>query len=176
VSFTPGQTSATVTIALTDDATYEADETAVMSLQSPSSGARIGTRAITTLTIRNNDLSTSTGVITLDPESMRVLEGGPFPATIHIRRSGGNRSAATVKYQTFTNSAAQAGTDYEPISGEVSWANGEHGDKDVTIEIINDHQVEGIESFGFRIFSATGATLGRPQEATIQIQDPLPTS
>src|SRR5690606_33518217 len=55
VSFASGQTSRSFTVRLRDDAVVEPDETLVMELSLPSSGAVLGTNAVAALNIIDND-------------------------------------------------------------------------------------------------------------------------
>ncbi len=55
VAFAPGQTSKTVSIPITDDRLHEANETVLLSLSSPSAGAKLGTPNTAMLTIVDND-------------------------------------------------------------------------------------------------------------------------
>jgi len=57
VAFAPGQTSKTVSIPITDDTVYEASETVLLSISSPSAGATLGSPSSATLTIVDNDVA-----------------------------------------------------------------------------------------------------------------------
>lgn len=57
VSFGPGEMQKTCRIPVVDDSTVESNETIRLSLTSPSTGAVIGTRSTTTLTIQDNDVA-----------------------------------------------------------------------------------------------------------------------
>ena len=61
LSFGNGETSKTITVAITDDSVYEANETVIVALSNATGGASIGTSSIATLTIVNNDSSGISG-------------------------------------------------------------------------------------------------------------------
>jgi autotransporter-associated beta strand protein/VCBS repeat-containing protein len=55
VSFADGQSVATISVPLTDDAAHEASETAVVTLSNPTGGMTLGAATTTTVTIADND-------------------------------------------------------------------------------------------------------------------------
>jgi hypothetical protein len=109
LTFAPGQTSATIMIALTDDAIAELAETFAVELRQPS-GATI-TRAVGLATISDDDA----WLLGWNPTSLVVPEGGsrtaqlalgrrpPGPVTVHLRRLVGDPDlTATPASLTFT--------------------------------------------------------------------------
>ncbi len=81
VTFAANQSSATVTIPISDDSAVESDETVSLSLSNPSNGATLGARSDVVLTISDNDTSNTppgTPGLTLRETngSTQVTEGG----------------------------------------------------------------------------------------------------
>ena len=108
------------------------------------------------------------GSILLATDSVSGIENGG-PVSIDIARVGGSSGEVTVFYQSF-NDTATAGSDYGAVSGSVVFADGETS-KTVTMNLFNDDDIEGTESFSFRLLSSNGANLLTPRTATINIID-----
>jgi|GEM_PF-2564758 len=144
----------TITIAITDDASEEDDETFTATL-SGVTGATAGTDTTSTITIVDND---DVGVIRLSPADVTVAEDGTS-ITLTANRSGGSDGAATATITT-ADGTATAGDDYASTSTTVSWADGEDGPKTVTIAITDDGLVEDDETFTASLSAVTGANTG----------------
>jgi Zn-dependent metalloprotease len=165
VSFSPGETSKTVSIPITDDSVVENDETVSLSLSSPSTGAVLGDPHAATLTILDNDVA----LLALSAASYSVSEAGPT-ASVTITRSRNTLSSASVHFAT-ADGTATAGSDYTPVSQDVSFAAGETS-KTVDIPIIDDSLVEGNETVSLALSSPSAeARLGSPSTATLTIID-----
>jgi Zn-dependent metalloprotease len=165
VFFTAGQTSKTVSAPITDDAAYEGNETVLLTLSSPSTGATLGDPHAATLTIVDNDVAT----LTFSAASYSVGEAGPA-ASITIGRTGATASASTVHFAT-VNGTATASDDYTRVSTTVSFAAGETS-KAVPVPITDDKLVEGREALSLVLSSpSAGAALGSQSTATLLIND-----
>ena len=107
------------------------------------------------------------GIIGLETNSYQVNESdGSVEVT--VLRTQGSDGVITVDYQTFEASAT-ADEDYIPVSGTLTFADGETS-KSVTIPIIDDQQPEATENFSITIDNVTGgATLLAPRTALIDI-------
>jgi hypothetical protein len=95
---------------------------------------------------------------------------GGGAATITITRTGGSSGTASVNYQT-SGGTASAGNDYLSASGTLNWGNGDAASKTFTVTILDDPALEGSETIGLTLSSASGAALGSPQNATLTIND-----
>ena len=120
LSFAPGDTSMTVTVATGDDTTDEDDETLTLTL-SGAANAGIGTAAATG-TIDNDDTAPSLSV-----EDASAMEGDPLTFTVELAAVSGK--TVTVGYATAdgtatTASSAPGGADYTARSGTLSFAPG----------------------------------------------------
>ncbi|PYS47562.1 MAG: hypothetical protein DMF68_15705 [Acidobacteria bacterium] len=80
----------------------------------------------------------------------------------------------TVDYQTANGTASQM-TDYNFAAGRLSFAAGETS-RTISILINDDAKVEGTETFTVSLSNPSGATLGTPAIAAIQILDNSPES
>lgn len=72
-----------------------------------------------------------------------------------VRRHRGAIGAVSVDLQTVDGSAV-AGEDYAAATATLSWADGDHADKSLAIEILADEVVEGLETFGVVLSNPTG--------------------
>jgi hypothetical protein len=87
-----------------------------------------------------------------------------------VTRSGGSAGAVSVSYTTADGSAS-SNSDYTPVSGMVTFAEGELT-RTFTVPIIDDSSVETDETVLLTISNPTGgATLGTPSSATLTILD-----
>ncbi len=109
-----------------------------------------------------------TPLILLEENSILVNEDSGN-VLIEVIRTGDISGAATVDYQTFSQSAID-GSDFIGDADTVSFAPNQ-ASQFVSIGILNDNDTEGTESFTFTIDNPTGGTLGAPRTATIQILD-----
>ncbi|MDB5967555.1 MAG: hypothetical protein JWQ90_5 [Hydrocarboniphaga sp.] len=88
-----------------------------------------------------------------------------------VTRSGGSAGAVTAHVQS-ANGTATAGSDYTAVSATASFADGDTAPKHISVPILNDSVVEGIEAFTLTLTAATGgATLGAQATTSIQIGD-----
>ncbi len=65
LNFADTETSKTITVTLTDDGTYESDETVEVTLSNATGGASLGTDTVATLTITDNDTAPVAGTFSL---------------------------------------------------------------------------------------------------------------
>jgi ribosomal protein L35AE/L33A len=159
----------TFNIPITDDTTFEGDETFSVGLSSPAGGATLGSPAAATVTINDNDVA-NPGTLQLGQASYSVDENGAS-LSVGVTRSGGINGAVSVNYTT-SNGTALGGSDYTAVSGTLSWADGVTGTKTFSIPITDDTAYEGNETFNVTINTpGGGATLGSPTSATVTIVD-----
>jgi hypothetical protein len=91
-------------------------------------------------------------------------------ATISVVRVGGNQGTVAVNYAV-TAGTATSGTDFETISGTLTFENKETS-KTFSITIKDDSSSEGNETVTLTLSAPTnGVTLGSPNTATLTIQD-----
>lgn len=117
------------------------------------------------------------GTLVLDPGTIAFAETGngvvenAGVATIQIQRSGGTTAAVSVAY-AIAGGTATAGSDFEPVSGVLTWADGESGSKSFQIPILDDEIAEGDETVVFTLSSAAGgAAFGSPASTMLAIRD-----
>ena len=155
----------TFTVAISDDSSYEIDETINLTLSNASGGATLGT-STSTLTITDNDAVP--GTLAFSATNYSVDETA-ITATITISRSGGSDGEVSVDYNS-ADGTASAGSDYSANSGTLTWLNGDSEDKTFTISITDDVTYETDETISLTLSNVTGASLGN-SNATLTITD-----
>jgi phosphatidylethanolamine-binding protein (PEBP) family uncharacterized protein len=146
----------TLTVTITDDSEIENNETFDLVLTDVTDGTILETK---TITIVSDDIEVAPGIIQLSQKNYEVNENEKT-LTFTVKRSQGNTGKVTVNY--FTNDGtAIVGHDFEPISGTLTWQDGENDDKTLTITLIDDDEVEEYETFTISLSDITGdASLG----------------
>jgi uncharacterized delta-60 repeat protein len=114
---------------------------------------------------RFDDGAAFAGRIGLTLTSQDVLETTPT-VTYTVRRTGGRTGAVNVNYATAAGQA-QPGSDFENVSGTLTWNDGDASDKTLTINLINDSVAEADEGFTLSLSTPTGgAHLAASEAAT----------
>jgi hypothetical protein len=138
----------------------------------PGAGLILGTPAIATVTIQDDDIPPQTTVQFAQPKFI-VLEnvGNAVLAVTRTDLGPGCGLGATVSFAT-TAGTALATSDFTAKTGTVVWPGGDCSAKQITIAIVNNTVAEPPESFKVTLSNPTpGTNLGVPQEATVTILD-----
>ena len=107
---------------------------------------------------------------TITIEDVTVNEGNGFVTFTATSGGSANGSPFTVNYQTF-NGSAIAGTDYSSTIGTMSF-NGSIGDTElITVPIIEDTDLEPLETFSIQMISSSSANVTISDIATGTIVD-----
>lgn len=97
-------------------------------------------------------------------------EGGNAVLTVH--RTGGSHGAVSISYATLPESATE-GVDYPLTTGVLSWADGESGDRSLSVPLIADGIVEPVETFRVQLgIPIGGVQLGEQAIAQVSLNDP----
>ena len=172
--FGSGQKSKTFYVRISDDEFQEGDEHINISIHTPRGGATIPAEGEVGLTARlvivDNDLKS--GKFDLDDLVHEIDEDGGTE-TILVRRTGGSRGHVTVQYEVVAaaDGGAVGGEDFVVATGTLSWADGDIGDKEINVAILDDKEVEGQESLTVRIFGPQVAILGSQVQTAVTIND-----
>jgi uncharacterized delta-60 repeat protein len=104
-----------------------------------------------------------------------VVDEAPTTATVTIRRTGGATGAVSVDFATVAEPVVNTAdaADYTPVSGTLTWEDGDASDRTITIHITDDSQAEGGEVIGVVLSGAGGAPLATDHMSII-IQDDEP--
>jgi len=152
VSFADGQTSATITVSIQGDVTFEGDETFLVTLSAPQGGVTIGNGNGTGRIL--NDDAPPAGGFSINNVTLSEGDAGTTTFTFTVTRSGGSAGTVTVDYATANDSAA-SGSDYAAASGTLTFLDGELT-KTVTVTVNGDTDVETNETFFVNLTNATG--------------------
>jgi hypothetical protein len=166
VSFSAGQTSASITVPTIDDITVESSETMSIALSAPSAGAVIGTSSAVG-TITDNDVAPAD----ISIGNATASEGGVL--TFAVTRTGPTSGPVSVAYATASGSAL-TGSDFAGTSGTLSLASGQVIAY-ITVATTDDSAPESTEtmsvnlsspSSGANIVAATGTGTINDNDAT----------
>jgi chitinase len=152
LSFAPGETSQSFSVALQGDALNEPDEFFFAKLASPV-GAVIGTPEVA-VGIDNDDPVPSVSIADASATEGKIMR---FAVTLSPA-SGQN---VYVSYQT-ANGTATAGSDYRAKSGALTFSPGQTS-KTVSVTVLADTIDEANESFFVNLGLAGNASLADPQ-------------
>jgi len=111
----------------------------------------------------------SPGALKFSSATYSVGEGAGH-ATLAVERSGGESGAASVHYAT-ADGTGKAGLDYTATSGTLSWADGDGANKTFSVPILNRHLTGPTRSVNLALSSPSGASLGSPATAVLNIAD-----
>ena len=146
LTFAPGDTSKTVTVATIDDPINEGNETLSLNLSGPTGGATLAD-ALGVGTITDNDPPPAFSV-----NDVTATEGGTL--TFTVLKTGATTSSHNVTYGT-ANGTAFAGSDYTTAGGTLTFAPGDTS-KTVSIATINDSLDELNGTFSLNLSGVTG--------------------
>ncbi|MGI9213016.1 MAG: Calx-beta domain-containing protein, partial [Methylococcaceae bacterium] len=163
--FNPGVTYQEIRIPIVGDNVAEADETFQVVLNSAQHASVGGSPA--QVTIRNDDVP----IVFIQGNRQTpivVNEGGVAQVTVHLSQA--LRSTVSVNYATKDwndASTALAGSDYQPMSGTLTFQPGETV-KTLQIPTKDDTSPEGLERFSVELSASRFARLPTPEdEATL---------
>jgi Calx-beta domain len=114
--------------------------------------------------------SPAVGAISFNPTAPQVSESSGF-ATFNLTRTGGTAGSIAVGYTVTGGGTASPGSDFTPVTGSVTFADGESS-KTFFVPIVEDNVDEADETATARL-STTGDldTLGAASTATLNILD-----
>lgn len=114
------------------------------------------------------------GAIGFAPFDLSVGESDGS-VTVTVSRVGGSAGAASVAYATTvpinSSQVATPGSDFTAVSGRLSWADGDGGDQQIRIPILQDTLAEPTEVFQVVLSDPSGVLLTGVTQASIHIND-----
>lgn len=171
LTFEPGQAQAVIAVPVAADGQAEGSESFSLSLSSPSAGVGLGEPSRVTVLLTDGE-APAPSYLRFSTPLYQVSEAGG-QAVLAVQRSGSTAREVTVRYTTRDGSAA-AGSDYQAVSGTLTWAPGELV-RVFSVPVLADGQAEADETVIVSLSEATGgATLEAPSTATLTINDAPP--
>jgi hypothetical protein len=171
LAFGPNQTSASLSIPVMNDTLVDGRKDLLITLGAPTGGATLGSPAVATLGIHDDEPS-----VRFSSGTYAVAESSAG-ASVTVIRGGSTGGVVTVSVRTTAAGTAQgsagacgAGSDFTTATLPVTFNAGETSKK-ITIPLCPDTAAEGPETIGLALDEVVGATLGTPSTATIQIAD-----
>jgi hypothetical protein len=159
LTFSPGQTAATLSVPVIGDTAVEPDETFFVNLTDPVNVTLARAQGVGT--IINDDTS-----VQFSAAALEVSESAGL-AQLTVTRVGLLTGTSAVNYATSDGTASER-SDYNLALGTLQFAPGETS-KTVTVFITDDALVENPETFNVTLSSPAGCTLGSPSAAVVTI-------
>jgi Ca2+-binding RTX toxin-like protein len=155
LTFATGQLTRTVSIIISGDVTFEANETFFLNLANATPGGVI-VDSQGVATIVNDDAAQPVGAISVSDVSVLEGDSGTRSVTFTVSRTG--TAAFSVDYAT-ADGTATGGRDYVANAGTLTFAEGQLS-RTITVTINGDMNFEGNETFFLNLFNAPyGANL-----------------
>jgi hypothetical protein len=168
LTFTPGDTTKTVSVTTNGDNFNEEHETFFMNLSNASNAALTDAQGIGT--ILNDDAVPS---FTITDTTVTETDAGTITANFLVRITNPSDKTITVQYGT-ANGTAIAGADYNSQTGTLIYASGDTL-KTISITVNGDLYNEVNETFFILLSNVVNATISDSQGVcTILDNDPLP--
>ncbi len=157
LTFAPGETSKTISVAVTGDDLDEPDETVLVSLSGPSNAAVSASAGAGTGTITDDD---PPPVISIDsPEVAEGEDGTTATLRFTVSLSAASGRPVTVDYADAGTGTATQGTDYEELAdGTLSFAPGDRT-RTIDVTVIGDGVYEANKTVVLSLSSPTNATV-----------------
>ncbi|SET56903.1 endonuclease [Hymenobacter actinosclerus] len=181
LTFTAGQTTLPVTVTINGDLTPEADETVVLALTNPSTGAAVGGPSQHELTILNDDGAAPTLQFAAAKGSITEGNAGTSTYTVNVTLTGAAPTAAVTIPVTVQAAGTTAATpaDYTLTTTSLTFAAGQVNQTlPVTLSVVGDLLSEPNETVLLALGAPAtgGAVLGpiRTHELTILNDDVAP--
>jgi len=167
VAIPAGSSTATLTVSPVDDSSVEGNETIVLTL-SADAAYTVGSPSSATVTIADNDQSSTQPTVTVAASDSSASESAGNPGTFTFSRTGSTAASLTVRYSI--GGTAANGPDYDALSGSLSIPAGSSS-ASVTVSPVNDTAVEGSETVVLTLSADAAYVVGSPNSATATIAD-----
>ena len=166
ITITAGQTSADVTVTVTDDMDVESTETVIVTLGTPTGATLAGTTS-QTISITDNDMAAATPTVSISGADQTVSEDA---GTVNVTVTLSAASASDVSIPFTVSGTATDGSDFTATTSPVTIAAGATS-ATVAVNVIDDTVVESAETVVVTLGTPTGATLAGTTAQTITIND-----
>lgn len=151
LSFLPGQTSKTLTVAVYGDRVPEPDETFFVDLSQATNATLADGQGLGTIVDDEPR-------ITITDAAKREGRSGTTLLVFTVKLSGAYDQAMTINFATADGTATAADHDYQPTSGTLTFAPGETS-KTIAVVVYGDRKIEGDETFSVNLTGASSSAL-----------------
>jgi choice-of-anchor B domain-containing protein len=149
-----------------DNTGAEYPENFFIRLYNPENGATLGTNSYAQIQIAG---VTDTGVGSFVTNTVTISENiGEY--TVDVNRIGSSQGELSFNVELTANEAV-IGSDVEPFTDQISWADGENETKQISLTIINDEIMEDNETFSVKLVAENESRIGTHGEIVITIAD-----
>lgn len=163
ITIPAGSLMASVSFSVIDDVAYENDETVILSMGAPV-GATLGTPAVHTATLTNNDLAP---ILSFTVASQAVSEAA---GTVTVTASLDKASALPANAVFTVAGTASNPSDHSLVNGTISIPAGSTS-QTLTFAVVDDTLFEGNETVSLTLANPTGAILGANSSQVVTISD-----
>ena len=171
VTFAKGQTTIPFVVTLKDDAVQEPDKTLILTL-GDSAGTRLGVMPTNTIVIKDDD---DVPTVAFSESSARVREDAQA-VTVNVVLSRPANAALTVPISIATGAGmAVSGSDFTGVPASMTFNAGDQV-KTITLQIVDDSEVEDSENVVLSFGTLSGVTVGDIASYTLTIDDNDPVS
>jgi hypothetical protein len=157
LTFSPGQTTKTITVVVGSDTLNEGYDTFVVNLSAPVNATLVRDQGVGA--IMNDDAMPT---LSIGDVSLAEGDGGVQSAVFTVTLSPASGRPVKVDYATADGTATVAGSDYLPQSGTLTFGPGET-QKTIAIDVVGDTVKESSEAFFVDLSFPRRATLTRAQ-------------
>ena len=160
LTFAENETSKTFRVIILNDSRIDPNERISLRLLNATNGSSLGTITTAVLTIIDDEIN-APGTIQFSQATSDVREDAGF-VDLTVTRTNGSKSGISVKYAV-TGGTAISGQDFAPVSGTLTFAEGETTKK-IRVAVINNQIADGTRTLQLMLSQPTaGATLGLSQ-------------
>ncbi len=169
LNFADNDTQETITIPISGNMALGGDKTFTVTLTSPTLGAELGTTAVVTVTILENDATGNTPSVQFDNAIENAAENSGA-ILIGLNRTGDTAGKLTVQFETLPGTALST-THFQPVNRVISFA-ANQTTATVPVKIKNNSIEDGDRAFKVRLSNPSqGSIVGTPGEADVTILD-----
>ncbi|WP_158248980.1 Calx-beta domain-containing protein [Mycobacterium sp. ENV421] len=170
LTFTPGQTQATIPVTIYGDTTYENDETLYVFLNT-ATNAIIGTTNFTSVTIKNDDTGGVTANLVGYVPPVDEGNSGTTTVPLTVQLSGASTQTITVNYTVGSVlDSATAGEDFQSTTGTLTFTPGQT-QATIPVTIYGDTTYENDETLYVFLNTATNAIIGTTNFTSVTIKN-----
>jgi uncharacterized delta-60 repeat protein len=165
LNFADGDTMKTFTIPILEDSIDEPNESVSVFLNGSTGSGLVGSPSFAQLTITDND---EPPTVSIGDVVLTEGNAGSKAATFTLTLSAASGFSVSVNYAT-ANGSATASSDYQAVSGSVSFFGATT--RTISVTVVGDGNVEPDESFFVNLTNPQNVTIARAQGQAVIIND-----